>query len=342
MPITQYVHDLFVSYSHVDNWPLKEREQGWVDHFVHDLGLELHKRYGQPANIWRDSKLAGSDIFDEVVEHHVRNSALLVPILSPAYLKSRWTREELKKFVQEAELSRPGLVVNNRLRVLPILIYRLPFQELPKEIQGVVGFSFFCTDLTELGAPIPPEDPQYRSSIVQVAMSVLQTLKDLVDIKVEPPLLDNEAPNRLSPTGYSRQNDDTDVFISYAREDVSAAQALAKRLTAEGWHVFWDRSIPIGQTWDEVLEKQLDKVSSVVVLWSKASIKSEWVLLEAHEAADQDKLIPIFIQDVKPPLRFRRLQGAQLIGWDYVAEIPELQNAIQAIRSLVESRRPAH
>ncbi|MGZ9020763.1 MAG: toll/interleukin-1 receptor domain-containing protein, partial [Rhodoplanes sp.] len=43
-----------------------------------------------------------------------------------------------------------------------------------------------------------------------------------------------------------------DIFLSYAREDVSVAQRLARALEDEGWSVWWDRHIPAGQTFDEV------------------------------------------------------------------------------------------
>jgi hypothetical protein len=344
MSITKYTNDLFVSYAHIDNQPILGAETLWIDQFVHDLEIELHRRYGHPVSIWRDSKLAGSDIFDEVVLHHLRNSGLLLALLSPAYLNSRWSRNELKVFAEEARSSGPGLVVNDRLRILPILIYNVPRKDWPEELRDILGFQFYSFELSELsepsgiGTPIDPSDQRYYRGLVQVAEAVLRCLRDLADSTDLP----GPAPNISlpSPPLHSPRNPrhvDEDVFISYAREDAAAAQALARRLTAEDWQVFWDRSIPIGRTWDTVLEEKLDKVSSVVVLWSEASIKSEWVLVEANEAADRAKLVPIFIQDVKPPLRFRRLQGAQLVGWDHDADTPELQSVIQAIRVLVET-----
>jgi len=39
----------------------------------------------------------------------------------------------------------------------------------------------------------------------------------------------------------------SDIFISYAREDVEKVQKLALVLEGKGWDVFWDRSIPTGQ-----------------------------------------------------------------------------------------------
>jgi hypothetical protein len=44
-----------------------------------------------------------------------------------------------------------------------------------------------------------------------------------------------------------------DIFISYAREDLATAQRLAEALRACGWSVFWDRRIPAGQRFAEII-----------------------------------------------------------------------------------------
>jgi len=45
-----------------------------------------------------------------------------------------------------------------------------------------------------------------------------------------------------------------DVFLSYAREDQAFAQRLAQALEAEGFSVWWDRTIPPGKTWKPASE----------------------------------------------------------------------------------------
>lgn len=106
-----------------------------------------------------------------------------------------------------------------------------------------------------------------------------------------------------------------EVFVSYAREDVATAELLAARLAKEKWSVFWDREIPVGLTWDDIVEKALDAAKCVVVLWSSASRDSEWVRIEANEGAERGILAPALIASVKIPLRFRRIQAADLTGW---------------------------
>jgi hypothetical protein len=79
----------------------------------------------------------------------------------------------------------------------------------------------------------------------------------------------------------------TDVFISYASEDRDRAAQLATALGAFGWSVWWDRKIITGQAFDHAIECELDNAKSVIVLWSKYSVESEWVKNEAAVASER-------------------------------------------------------
>src|SRR4029077_13640011 len=78
-----------------------------------------------------------------------------------------------------------------------------------------------------------------------------------------------------------------DVFISYANQNRDTARLLAASLEACGWSVWWDRKIQPGQSFDQAIERELEFARSVIVLWSKDSISSEWVKNEAALAAER-------------------------------------------------------
>jgi hypothetical protein len=106
-----------------------------------------------------------------------------------------------------------------------------------------------------------------------------------------------------------------DVFVSYARADAAAARALAEHLEREGFSVWWDRKIPVGEAFDEELGEQLDAARCVVVLWSGESVKSAWVRNEAAEGLAKRALFPVMLETLRLPFGFRRLQTADLTGW---------------------------
>jgi hypothetical protein len=62
------------------------------------------------------------------------------------------------------------------------------------------------------------------------------------------------------------------------------------------------------------IEEALAAAERVVVLWSKTSVKSAWVLDEAAAGRDSGRLIPVLIERVEPPLGFRQYQAIDLSG----------------------------
>ena len=107
-----------------------------------------------------------------------------------------------------------------------------------------------------------------------------------------------------------------DIFISYARSDRERARTLAEALEEIRYEVWWDPKIPPGKTFDEVIAEALGNAKCVVVLWSKESVKSEWVKEEASVAKRRKILVPALIDDVELPLGFGLIQAADLTEWE--------------------------
>ena len=126
-----------------------------------------------------------------------------------------------------------------------------------------------------------------------------------------------------------------DIFISYAREDREYAHALAEICLGRGWTVWWDRKIPVGKSFSEVIESELQAARSVIVVWSSRSVTSEWVQNEAADAAERRILIPVLVEDVRIPLEFRRIQAARLIGWKPGDNQPELDDLFSSLATLL-------
>ncbi|MBC8217565.1 MAG: toll/interleukin-1 receptor domain-containing protein [Planctomycetes bacterium] len=129
----------------------------------------------------------------------------------------------------------------------------------------------------------------------------------------------------------------SDIFVSYAKEDRPRAQTFAQALETLNWSVFWDRVIPTGKSWREVIGTQLYAAKCVVVLWSRASVGSRWVIEEAEIGLQRGILIPVLIDDVAPPLGFQSLQAADLSCWDGAASATPYKDLVKDIAAIVGS-----
>jgi len=133
----------------------------------------------------------------------------------------------------------------------------------------------------------------------------------------------------------------SDIFISYNNKDKEKAKLFATLFGQQGWSVFWDKNIPPGKTFDEYIGEQLDAAKCVIVLWSKTSVSSDWVKEEAQRGAARKVLVPIFIEQVAPPLGFGRIEAAELFNWDGDTAEVEFQNLLQAIALLIPKEKCA-
>jgi len=105
-------------------------------------------------------------------------------------------------------------------------------------------------------------------------------------------------------SGSESQPQSSDIFISYARENVEFTKELARRLHDKGYSVWWDFRLLAGANYRAEIAARIDKARKVLVVWSPASIASPFVLDEANRALRQNKLVPLSIEDAEPPLGF--------------------------------------
>src|SRR3954471_9078874 len=132
-----------------------------------------------------------------------------------------------------------------------------------------------------------------------------------------------------------------DIFLSYSREDRSAARHIAESFGAEGLHVWWDAALQSGQTFDEVIEQRLKEAKAVVVLWSPRSVTSRWVRAEATLADRRNKLVPVIIEPCDRPIAFELTHTADLSDWGGDANDPRWQTFILDLHRLVQRGREA-
>jgi len=127
-----------------------------------------------------------------------------------------------------------------------------------------------------------------------------------------------------------------DVFLSYSTQDRERLQPLFQALERQGWSVFWDhRTIEIGDQWGKKIDRAIRTSKCVVVVWSKASVDSEWVLEEANIGKQRDVLLPIRIDEVIFPVGFTMRQTGDFVHWNGDANDPQFIRLAGKVRELV-------
>jgi hypothetical protein len=126
-----------------------------------------------------------------------------------------------------------------------------------------------------------------------------------------------------------------DIFISYCRQDRASARLFAESLIEEGFNVWWDAVMHSGETFDEVIERNLRASKAVVVLWSPRSVASRWVRAEATQADRANKLVPVKIDACELPIIFELTHTADLPDWKGDRTDGGWQSLVNDLRRLV-------
>jgi TIR domain len=107
----------------------------------------------------------------------------------------------------------------------------------------------------------------------------------------------------------------TEVFISYSRTDRPIAEAIARELQRLGVDVWWDHDLLGGDDYRRRISDILNRVQVAIVVWSRRSVESQWVISEAAAAREKKQLVPVTIDGENPPIDFRAIHTTDLISW---------------------------
>jgi hypothetical protein len=125
-----------------------------------------------------------------------------------------------------------------------------------------------------------------------------------------------------------------DIFISYSKTDHALALKLSAFLEAEGWTVWWDKSLGAADLYRDEIMKQLAAARAVISIWTPNSVKSDWVRAEAGRAKADGKLIPVKTPDVAYaviPLPFGEMHTENIGSTDLIRAAVVAQLAKPAI-----------
>ena len=100
---------------------------------------------GEPAKIWRDEKLSGTDVYDDKIVSEFKKAKVMISVLSPRYIKSEWCNRELNEFCEAAE-NESGIRVGEKSRLIKVVktpLIRTRQPSISQDFEAILGFDFF-------------------------------------------------------------------------------------------------------------------------------------------------------------------------------------------------------
>jgi hypothetical protein len=233
-----YKNEIFISYSHLDNESAFQGQNGWISDFHRALEVRVAQLLGRKPTVWRDPKLTGNDRFTEEISDQLPQTAVLVTILSPRYVKSEWCRREFHSFWENCA-STMGVWVGNKSRVFKVVKTPFPHAtetaDLQPLLQPLLGYEFFKADTQsghfhELDLAFGPEaKADYWLRLDDLAQDIADLLERMASGSDEVPLTARPA-----------------VYLAETAADVGDFRSNVRRdLERKGYTVLPQRSVPL-------------------------------------------------------------------------------------------------
>ncbi len=124
------------------------------------------------------------------------------------------------------------------------------------------------------------------------------------------------------------------VFVSYARDDRYRAGYIVRELRTARLRVFWDQDLLPRQDFRAVIEREIRQADCTLVLWSKSSVRSDFVTDEAQLATKIGNYAPVLLERVKPPMGLRSKQFLWLDQWAGDTASPAWQQLLNTAQGL--------
>jgi len=242
--------------------------------FVDDLTQLLARGLGYETHaysIWMDRSAGGNNSFSDALLDNINQSAILMVIMSPAYLRSDWCRAEVNAFFRTT-------TNKSQFYGRVFIVEPRPTDKIswPEQFRNLDTFKFWYeSDEGQIYAPLSKTDHGYFLSLERLATELSKVLTALraagsqSGAVQEPP--ETESPIWSAPTSAAwleekRDRCDYDVFLCHNSEDKIAVKQIGERLIEKRivpWLDEWD--LRPGLPWQKTLEEQIQKIKSAAV-----------------------------------------------------------------------------
>jgi hypothetical protein len=322
-----FAHDLFVSYSHGAFKGQHDPDlKLWSEKFARDLRAELAASDEfEDISVFLDENGRADENVDETaplpahLEERVSSSALLVVLMTPHYLRSKWCHQELESWSRQNLPDTLG--AGSRIFVCKVL--PTDPTHWPQELPPAVGYLAYDQD-KDTSRPLAWRDSRrdlddYYNLLIDLSGDVMQRLRAIKEILDEHRWQEAQRRKLDAPMG--------GILFLHGRPDAAAAWHQAcDRLQDAGFYVVPDRPTPIAPDGglDPEYQAQLVQSDGVLLLGAEdgPAIDTDIVVIGRNcrnLAAASKPFLPCAVLNLAgEPLRTpRRLRNAKNLrmGW---------------------------
>jgi hypothetical protein len=254
--VSDYDHDVFVSYAHLDN----QGETAWVSTLVRHLDTDLRQRLGtKDLRIWIDEHLDGNRPLTPEIMRSIQRSATLLIVMSSGYLASEWCAKERNAFlgfVRDCVAAGRIFIVHCR---------ETDRTAIPPEFGDLIGFKFWTQDPEAGGATRPlgladAKERAYLAGVINLSDRLARTLQELKAAR---------KPEARSAAAASAEY----VFLARSTDDLETREEeLVGYLTQAGLSILPESWYPEANehTFRAAMQGDLDRCAVFVQLLSRA------------------------------------------------------------------------
>ncbi len=252
-----FQHDIFLSYARVDNLSLSDSE-GWVDIFTKALEYAIARKVGKSklVKIWRDTReIDGSQLFDETIEKAIRDSAIILCLISPGYTKSDYCKKELSEFHRKSSEEDMGLHIEDRNRIFYLRLDKVDRKTL-SELGRSTGFDIHDNnDPADHVDPYGLNDQNYNEVLKSLSNALIKTLSAISDLSET---TQNASQNQNQP---EKEEDKFSIFFADVPDNLSKLKyKTISNLKKKGYFVFENIPPPLEESeHDKAAAEQLKK-----------------------------------------------------------------------------------
>jgi hypothetical protein len=302
-----------------------------------------------------DVILSYRDYWRQEIDDAIQNAFSLITLVTPQanlfdHVKYEWTFAlgvgvpVIPLIFETAELS-------SRLKNLTSLDFsnrrERPWNELItrlKELQTQYEAADRTPSRVRRSATQQADISSLRDALARIMQGETVALMHLVEMAPYPALqlfqsalnnADLRVPFLQALSAGSLGSENTHVFLSYSRRDLTAMNRLRDDMRNAGLQVWTDESLTPGTTsWQSAIEAAIERAVCVVVLFTPDSRQSEWVMAELQYARMQKVVIvPVLMRGDEArsiPMAFANWQWLDLReDIKYRDGLSKLVNAIQ-------------